>query len=163
MDIPATVKYATTAHEGQVDKLGVPYIEHPKAVAQILVSSPTYRTLSAIDKQRAVKIALLHDILEDTSVTAEDLLTAGFDKQIVEAVILLTYYPHMSRDEYYNSILANELARVVKVADVIHNNLSARTSYLDTETRERLTVKYAKAKEILLLPSEVVFFEEMTE
>lgn len=162
MDIPKTVLYATKAHEGQVDKLGMPYIEHPKAVAQILVSSPTYRTLSAIDKQRAVKIALLHDILEDTDITVEDLYAVGFDKQIVEAVILLTYHKSVSRDEYYDAILPNHLARVVKVADLIHNNLPERTSCLDVETRERLATKYDKAKKKLLLPTEVVFFNDMT-
>ena len=162
LDIVQTVKYATTAHEGQVDKLGVPYIEHPKAVAKILISSPSYRTLSPIDKQNAVKTALLHDVIEDTELTLEDLAEAGYSEKVIRSVSLLTYDKRITREEYYKDILEDPIARLVKVADLVHNNLSSRTVFLDEATRERLVTKYAKAKEILLLPEEVEFFENAT-
>ena len=162
LDIVQTVKYATTAHAGQVDKLGVPYIEHPKEVAKILISSPLYRTLSPIDKQNAVKVALLHDVVEDTEVTLEDLAEAGYSEKVIRSVGLLTYDKRITREEYYKDILDDPIARLVKVADLIHNNLPARTNFLDDTTRERLVIKYAKAKEILLLPEEVEFFGNST-
>ncbi|MCW6663281.1 GTP pyrophosphokinase [Aerococcaceae bacterium NML190073] len=103
------LKIAEKAHAGQVDKAGKDYIQHP-----IYVSS-------LVDSPEAKVIALLHDVLEDSDYTAEDLLNAGLPCEIVEAVKILTKQPSESYDEYLSKIKMNDLARVVKIADLTHN------------------------------------------
>ena len=105
---------ATRAHAGQVDKCGVPYIEHP-------------RTVSAYCESPEARIAgLLHDVVEDTEVTLEDLKRAGFPEPVLEAVRLVTKFPGYDEDEYYAAIKANPIAREVKLADLKHNTDPAR-------------------------------------
>lgn len=101
---------ASKAHQGQTDKGGHPYIGHPVAVAD-MVLTPEEKV-----------VALLHDVVEDTSVTLQD-LKQEFPAEVVEAVDLLTKKkgPDFSLENYLKDIRENEIARQVKLADLKHN------------------------------------------
>lgn len=107
------LKIATKAHEGQLDKSGVSYIEHPKAVAEFCKNP------------RAKVVALLHDTIEDTWVTEDYLREQGFDEDIIRAVVLVTKWEgfNVQRDThtYLSGIKADPLAREVKMGDLLHN------------------------------------------
>jgi hypothetical protein len=128
------LKLATAAHEGQVDKGGHPYIEHLLAVER-LVSSP---------KQRVV--ALLHDVVEDTEVTLDDLKVFG--QQVVKAVDAITKRPGESLDDYLVRVEANPLARTVKIADLTHNSDLSRISNPTPKDLDRVK-QYQREIEIL--------------
>ncbi|MBO7173343.1 MAG: guanosine-3',5'-bis(diphosphate) 3'-pyrophosphohydrolase [Burkholderiaceae bacterium] len=100
---------AIKAHEGQVDKAGAPYWHHPAFVADQV----------ATDEEKAV--AWLHDVVEDTDVTFEDLLAQGIPSEVVEGVKAITKVAGESYDVYLNRVKANPLARAVKLADLRHN------------------------------------------
>ena len=104
------LKIATEAHKGQVDKAGVPYINHPLTVA------------SLVDTEEEKIVALLHDTIEDTNITEQDLIDYGFPNEIVEAVKLLTHNKNVPYMDYVAKIKDNELARKVKIADLTHNS-----------------------------------------
>lgn len=124
---------ATIAHEGQTDKSGCAYIEHPAAVASFVTT----------DDEKVV--AWLHDVIEDTAITAEHLLEMGFPAHIVDAVVLLTRTKEVSVEDYYLRIRKNPLARNVKLADIKHNTLPSRTEILPKDVQKRLDKKYKKA------------------
>lgn len=128
-------RIATEAHAGQTDKLGVEYIEHPRRVA------------ARLDEFREQAVAWLHDVVEDTDVTEDDLRTAGLDEEIVEAVLLLTRTE--GDDHYYARIAASPLARSVKLADIADNADPERVAQLDEDTRTRLAAKYRHARRAL--------------
>lgn len=120
-------------HTGQTDKNGIDYIEHPQRVAA-KVASP-----------EAKAVAWLHDVIEDTEMTAAGLIEAGIPVAVVEAVELLTRTPEISNDVYYEYIRGNSLALEVKLADIADNTDPARVALLDKSTQERLATKYEKA------------------
>lgn len=154
---------AVKAHEGQVDKLGKAYITHPEAVAMILTISPAFHNLNSEEKIFALAAAYLHDVVEDTGYTVEDLTLMGFPETVVNAVELLTFKPKLyTRSEYYEMLLTSPVARSVKVADLVHNNTHHRVIHLPEDQQERLAVKYGKAKEALLQEDEVDFFYRAT-
>lgn len=100
-------------HHGQFRRDRVTdYILHPIAVSN-------HPSLKNDEKARAV--AMLHDILEDTEATAELLLNRGVDKDIVEAVEVLTKRDNKTYEAYLYRVLDNEMARKVKIADMICN------------------------------------------
>lgn len=138
---------ATTAHAGQVDKAGVAYIEHPRAVAEMVPDTGTYHYQVA---------AWLHDVLEDTKVTAQDLVDMGVDENAVFIVELLTRKRGQTAEQYYELICTNEIALTVKLADIANNLDEERMARLDMETQERLIAKYGKGLR-LLLPGVVRF------
>jgi (p)ppGpp synthase/HD superfamily hydrolase len=127
---------ATAAHAGQVDKLGVDYINHPARVAA---------RLDPVSQEVEHCAAWLHDVLEDTSVTSEELAARGIRPEIIEVVELMT----RDHDEYYERIRENPAALAVKLADIADNTDPARTALLDDVTRERLAAKYASALQLL--------------
>lgn len=128
---------ARAAHEGQVDKAGRPYIEHPGRVAA-----------SVRGDDRLEAIAWLHDVVEDTGVTIDD-LRAEFPDEVITAVDVLTRRTGQSPDEYYALVRANPLARLVKLADMADNSDPARLAHLDEATRARLEQKYAHRRHAL--------------
>ena len=132
-------RIATRAHEGQVDKAGRPYIEHPRRVAA--------RVEQVDGPAAAVCVAWLHDVVEDCGITLDDLLE-DFDDEIVDAVDALTRREGEG-DEYYRRVASNELALVVKRADIWDNTNPDRLAALPAETRERLQAKYAHARGLL--------------
>lgn len=138
---------ATILHAGQVDKAGVDYIEHPKGVAASLSHIPGWSDFTPAEMTTAYDAALLHDTLEDTSMTADGLLLLGVKREVVAVVELLTYDGKESRDAYYERIKTDKIAKFVKMADVFHN--LSRINYLDSVTQIRLTRKYSHALEVL--------------
>ncbi|VQX84251.1 guanosine polyphosphate pyrophosphohydrolases/synthetases (COG0317) [Streptococcus pneumoniae] len=123
---------AKKAHLGQVDKAGVDYIKHPKTVASFVKT----------DEEKAV--AYLHDVVEDTKLTLLDLEELGFSKTIIEAVDILTKKKEQDYQSYLNLVKTNELARVVKLADLRHNSDLTRLSKITTKDIER-NKKYRSA------------------
>ena len=101
---------ATEAHKGQFDKAGVDYIEHPIFVA------------SQVDSEEEKAVALLHDVIEDSSVTAEELLNAGLPETVVTAVQILSKKKGQDYQTYLKTVKSNPLARAVKLADLKHNS-----------------------------------------
>jgi (p)ppGpp synthase/HD superfamily hydrolase len=130
---------AVIAHRGQKDKTGVDYIDHPVAVA--MGFDPVEQTLECC-------AAWLHDVLEDTDITADDLYLAGIYPEVIEVVDLLTRRDG-DGDEYYERIARNPAARDVKLADIAHNTAPHRVAQLDDATRVRLRAKYEHALELL--------------
>ena len=127
------LRIAVEAHEGQRDKNGMPYILHPLAVA------------SKVEGLELKTIAILHDTIEDTYVTADFLLEKGIPKDIVEVVALLTKPKEESYESYLRRVKENPKAKAVKLADLAHNTSPERASGLN-EFRKK---KYALAKQIL--------------
>ena len=95
-------------------------------------------------------VALLHDTVEDTGVTL-DYLARYFSVSIVDAVDALTKRKGETLEQSIARVRANELARLVKHADIADNTDPERTALLDEETRERLAKKYAKSLTLLSL------------
>ena len=98
------------AHINQVDKTGVPYVFHPFHLAE------------QMDDEESVCLALLHDVVEDTSMTFEDLINEGFSEKIISALRLLTHLDSTPYMEYIQKIKENPLAKKVKLADLRHNS-----------------------------------------
>ncbi|MDO4478680.1 MAG: HD domain-containing protein [Lachnospiraceae bacterium] len=123
---------ATKAHEGQVDKAGKPYIDHPVHVASRLET----------DEEKAV--GLLHDVIEDTSITADDLLKAGIPQNVVDAIKAMTHPDHLDYFEYLKELKQNPLAVKVKIQDLLHNSDLSRIEKPTAKDFARLE-KYKKA------------------
>ena len=134
------MKTAYNAHLGQLDYNDVPYIFHP------------YHLAEQMDDEISCTAALLHDVVEDTSLTFAD-LEQIFPKQVIEIVMLLTHDEKVDYFDYIRKIKTNAIATKVKLADIEHNSNEDR-SIGSNLTREQLLYwkeKYAKAKELLLL------------
>ena len=100
---------AERAHKGQKDKGGRDYITHPLRVSELCHT------------QEAKVAALLHDVVEDSDVTGEDLLAEGIPEDIVEVVELLTQRPDIRREDYIKRLCRHPIAREVKMVDLLHN------------------------------------------
>jgi hypothetical protein len=137
-DVSQARGIALAAHAGQVDKAGEPYYQHLDRVAARVSSS------------EAKIVAYLHDVLEDTQVTAETLIYAGIPPALVLVVKALTHRKNEPRMDYYARVLTGgDLAVEVKLADIEDNSDPARLAVLDLQTRERLEKKYAAARAAL--------------
>lgn len=123
---------AKDAHKGQVDKAGVAYIHHPLYVA------------SLVEGELAKTIALLHDVVEDSGWTLEDLRKEGLPEEVVQAVGILTKKRNENYEEYILRVKQNPLARQVKLADLQHNSDLSRLANVTDRDRERVA-KYQKA------------------
>ena len=134
--VDLALSIARKAHEGQLDKAGVDYIEHPIYVA------------SQVDTEEEKAVALLHDVIEDSLVSAEGLLQAGLPETVVTAVQVLTKKKEQDYQTYLETVKKNPLARVVKLADLKHNSDLSRLSSITEKDRERLK-KYKKAIDFL--------------
>lgn len=131
------ISIAVSAHEGQVDKAGVPYILHPM---RVMMRGATTEEMA---------VGILHDVLEDTKVTEAVLRDSGVPEYIIDAVRLLTKRQGEPEDQYLRQIKANKLARTVKINDIDDNMLVWRLRQLDEETRTRLVKKYNRYMDIL--------------
>ena len=123
---------AEDAHKGQVDKAGVVYIQHPLYVA------------SLVEGELAKTIALLHDVVEDSAWTLEDLRMEGLPEEVVQAVGILTKHRDESYEEYLMHVKQNPLARQVKLADLQHNSDLSRLTTV-TEIDRKRAEKYRQA------------------
>jgi len=127
---------AKRAHLGQVDKAGEDYIKHPEKVASFVKT----------DEEKAV--AYLHDVIEDTELTLEDLCEYSFSKEVIEAVDIITKKRGEDYQSYLNSVKKNKLARAVKLADLRHNSDLTRLIKV-TEKDIKRKEKYQKAIDFL--------------
>ena len=127
---------AKKAHKGQYDKAGVDYIEHPLFVA------------SLVDTEEEKAVALLHDVLEDSPITAQELLSAGLPETVVSAVQVLTKKKGQDYQMYLELVKSNSIARRVKLADLKHNSDLFRLATVTEKDLERLE-KYKKAIDYL--------------
>lgn len=128
---------AIQAHEGQLDKAGKPYIEHPRTVAD------------AVEGDTAKAVAWLHDVVEDSSMTFEDLKAEGITPEIINHVRLLTHDKSVPYLDYIAAIKGDPVAREVKLADLRHNSDLSRLNTITDKDRERLA-RYQQALELLL-------------
>lgn len=128
---------AMHAHDGQVDKLGFPYIFHPIHLADQMETEDT------------CVVALLHDVLEDTDYRIEELKKVGFSDTQLEALRLMTHEQEIPYYDYVKRIASNPIAKIVKLADLAHNSDENRLAGLSADTREYLIKKYSKAIDIL--------------
>ncbi len=133
---------ASRSHAGQTDKLGEPYILHP------------IRVMSKLADQTARIVAVLHDVIEDTSVSIDEIRQAGASQEIIDALLVLTKDEEKDYTQYLRDVKENPLARMVKLADIEDNEDPERLNKLPVETRKRLRNKYSKAREELSLPYE---------
>ena len=132
---------ATVAHRGQLDKAGRPYIEHPARVAAAVAHGLGPR-------HPAVAVAWLHDVVEDTAVTLEELASQLTAEQL-SALDALTHRDGETRESYLLRVKQHPWAASVKRADIADNSATERLALLDGATRERLMRKYARDVEML--------------
>ena len=139
------MRIAYDAHKDQVDKTGIPYIYHPIHVAEQMNDEVT------------TCVALLHDVVEDTSLTFADLLKQGIPETVIEALKLLTHDKHVDYYWYVNNIRKsrNQTAIVVKLKDLQHNSDITRFDAVDTEAR-KLINRYETAIKTLRGEEDVI-------
>ncbi len=134
-------------HADQVDKAGAPYIQHPQRVARMVAAAGW--------PKQYVAAAVLHDVIEDTDCTVEELRRRGFDEAIVTAVEALTRRTTSIDDpttkegylsEFIPRIAANRIATVVKVFDLL-DNLSPLRGHVHDESQH---VRYTTALKTLM-------------
>ena len=131
------IEIAAKAHAGQVDKAGAPYVLHPVRL-MLAVSGPLERIA-----------AILHDVVEDTDVTLEDLQSEGFSDDVLGAIDALTKRPGESRLAAAARAAAHPIARVVKLADVTDNMDLSRIANPTEKDRARLQ-EYEHVRALLL-------------
>lgn len=123
-------------HKNQVDKAGIPYVFHPFHVAECM------------DDEDSTVVALLHDIVEDTDITFEDLKNMGFNDNVIEALKLLTHTWSVNYFDYIKNISQNDIATKVKLADLSHNSDLTRLDNVTKRDIKRVE-KYKKCIEYL--------------
>ena len=129
------IEIAAKAHAGQIDKGGNPYIMHPLRVMVNFCG----------DGDETTKIcAVLHDVVEDTDVTLEDLRAEGFPDEVITALDCLTKREGEGYDDFISRILTNMIACKVKYGDLADNSNLTRIPNPTAKDRERI-VKYNKA------------------
>ncbi|WP_371494344.1 phosphohydrolase [Kitasatospora sp. NBC_00374] len=132
-------RLAADAHAGQLDKIGVPYVAHVRAVAEAVAPFGTGLQMAA----------LLHDVLEDTALTADDLLRAGVPFSVVATVRRVSRTEGVGYHAMLRQIVTDHSATLVKIADNAHNSRADRAAQLPEADRERLAERYRSARRIL--------------
>ena len=130
------MRIAYDAHHGQVDKGGLPYIFHTMHLAE------------AMEDEISCCAALLHDVVEDTDVTMED-LAKEFPDEVIEVLKLLTHPKEVPYFDYVRNIKGNPIAVKIKLADIAHNSDQSRCPNLTREQLAYFQSKYQKARAIL--------------
>ena len=126
------LKLCFNAHKEQTDKSGMPYVFHPFHLAEQMVTEET------------TIVALLHDVVEDTDYTIEDLVQMGFGKAITDAIALMTHADGVDYMDYVRRIKDDPIAKAVKLADLRHNSDLSRLNTVDEKAVARRE-KYLKA------------------
>ena len=132
------MQIAYQAHHGQLDANGIPYILHPVHLAE------------QMDDEISCTVALLHDVVEDTHMTMEN-LAGEFPGEVIEALQLLTHREGVPYFDYVHAIRENPIAKKVKLADIAHNSDQSRCvgSGVPRKKLDAWKNKYKKALEIL--------------
>jgi (p)ppGpp synthase/HD superfamily hydrolase len=127
-----TIIFITEAHRGQIDRGGQPYVLHP------------LRMMSQFDDEASRTVALLHDVIEDTAYTLDDLRTRGYNEAIIEAVDALTRREDETYEQFILRIKPIPLARRVKLADLRDNMDIRRVKTISAKDAERFE-RYRRA------------------
>ena len=130
------LKVCFEAHNDQVDKSGAPYVFHPFHLAE------------QMKDEKTTIVALLHDVIEDTEYTFEDLRNMGFDNEVIEALMLMTHNKDIPYMDYVAKIKHNPIAKAVKLADLQHNSDLSRLDVVDEKALKRKE-KYSEAISLL--------------
>ena len=130
------LKICLDAHKEQADKAGIPYVTHPLHLAEQMPDEIT------------TVVALLHDVVEDSHYTLEDISKAGFPKVVTDALALLTHDESVPYLDYVAALKSNPVARCVKLADLKHNSDLSRIDHPTSKDMLRVQ-KYRKALDIL--------------
>ena len=130
------LKLCFEAHKEQLDQSGMPYVFHPFHVAE------------EMNDEETTIVALLHDVIEDTNYTLDDLRNMGFSNTVIEAVEVMTHLPEVSYEDYLRNIKRNPIAKRVKLADIRHNADLTRLDVID-EKAEYWKKKYQFAYQVL--------------
>lgn len=133
------LRVAAIAHDGQYDKGGNPYILHPITVAM------------SVDGDDAKILALLHDVVEDTDVTNDD-IRQEFGDHIADALDHLTHRKDEDYDCYIDRVMECPIAITVKLADIKNNMDLSRIPNPTIKDFNRVK-KYERAKKRLLSAS----------
>jgi hypothetical protein len=134
LTLARAIEIATAAHAGQVDRNGDPYIEHPLAV------------MAMVSTQDEKIVAVLHDVLEDTSVTVDDVRAAGATDRQIAGLLAVTRRPDEPYADAVRRALQDPIGRIVKRADHEHNTDPARVARLPADVATRLRAKYDGVK-----------------
>ena len=130
------LKISFNAHKDQVDKSGMPYVYHPFHLAE------------QMNDEYSTCVALLHDVVEDTDISLDDLTSEGFPAEVIDALTLMTHDDKVPYMDYVRKIKTNPIATKVKLADLEHNSDLSRLDLVDDAALERAD-KYRRA--IILL------------
>ncbi len=131
------IEVASEVHKAQVDRNGIPYIGHVMRV------SNTGTTI-----QEKI-VGALHDVIEDSQLTIEDLQNKGFDSNILDAVHAMTHYDDETYDEYIDRIIQNSIATRVKINDLVDNMDLRRLHSLDESAIFRVRKYFDAYKKII--------------
>ena len=131
------LKLSFEAHKDQIDKSGMPYVYHPFHLAEQMKDEDT------------TIVALLHDVVEDTYITVDDIRKMGFNEEVCEALKLMTHDDNVPYIEYVKKLKSNPIAKAVKIADLAHNSDLTRLDIVDEKALMRVE-KYKRAMEQLL-------------
>ena len=126
------IRIAVDSHAGQTDKAGNPYILHP------------LRCMMKMDDDASRIVAVLHDVLEDTDLTADMLAENGFSQDVIKAIECVTKQKGEDYDKFIDRISTNPLAAKVKLADIADNLNVSRLSNVTEKDRLRFN-KYLRA------------------
>lgn len=126
---------AYNAHQNQFDKANIPYIYHPIHIAE------------QMDTELECIVALLHDVVEDTDITLND-LEKEFPQEVIDLLKILTHDKRIDYIEYIKKVKTNPIATKIKIADLKHNSDITRLENITTTDLKRIE-KYKKALEIL--------------
>ena len=134
---------ALQAHAGQVDKAGMPYIEHPRRVARNAALFGRILWPQG-DQTLLVEVALLHDVLEDCEGwTRERLIEEGIRPSVVSIVEIMSHAPDESRETYIGRVITGgAVAILVKAADLADNSDPIRLAKLTQEEQSKFATKY---------------------
>ncbi|REL26622.1 HD domain-containing protein [Thalassotalea euphylliae] len=131
------IAIATQAHAEQKDKSGMPYILHP------------LRVMLKFKNEDEMAIAVMHDVVEDSDVTVEELRIKGFSNLVIDAIDCLTKRPGENYEHFIHRIMGNELATKVKIEDIKDNLNITRLKSLNNKDVARIE-KYHRALNLLL-------------
>ena len=132
------MRIAYDAHHGVLDRSGAPYIFHP------------YEVASHMDDEISTAVAFLHDVVEDTDITFDDLRDKGVPESVIGPLKLLTHDKNVPYEDYIESIGTDPIATKVKLSDLEHNMNKGRYCRPMNDREIKRTEKYLKAKRYLL-------------
>ncbi len=137
------IDLAHQAHAQQVDKGGQPYINHP------------LRVMAKMETLQEKIVAVLHDVVEDSDLTLEDLLVQGFPADIVDSIAALTKIAGEEYETYLQRVMENAIALRVKIADMTDNLDISRIPHPTAKDWQRLT-KYQQILPRLIKKSDIL-------